>query len=156
MSLPPQPIPKRNASPSLLAYIATAKYQDVLLLYRIENILLRLNIHLPRNTQANRMIKSRELLQLLYHLLNDWILESGYVIRDETSLQALKEPDKKQKVKAIYGFEKQVIPVKKGRKVKPICCLPSEEKTGCSVTARKALRRVRCFTVLLRQINKMV
>ena len=29
-SLPAQPIPKSNASPSLLAYIATAKYQDAL------------------------------------------------------------------------------------------------------------------------------
>lgn len=45
--LPPQPIPKSNASPGLLAYIATAKYQDALPLYRIENILSRLNIHLP-------------------------------------------------------------------------------------------------------------
>jgi transposase len=38
-SLPPQPSPKSNASPSLLAYIATAKYQDALPLYRIEDIL---------------------------------------------------------------------------------------------------------------------
>jgi transposase len=103
-SLPAQPIPKSNASPSpspsLLAYIVTAKYQDGLPLYRIENILSRLNIHLPRNTQANWMIKGSELLQPLYNLLNDLLLESGYVHMDETPVQVLKEPEKKAESKS--------------------------------------------------------
>lgn len=112
-SLPAQPIPKSNASPGLLAYIATAKYQDALPLYRIENILSRLNIHLPRNTQANWMIKSSELLQPLYNLLNDQLLESGYVHMDETPVQVLKEPGKKAESKSYMWVRKTGDPNKK-------------------------------------------
>jgi transposase len=93
-TLPPQPIPKSNASAGLLAHIATAKYQDGLPLYRMEAIFKRMNIHLPRNTQANWMIKGAQLLQPLYNLLNDHLLGSGYVHMDETRVQVLKEPDK--------------------------------------------------------------
>lgn len=93
-ALPPQPISKSNASAGLLAHIATAKYQDGLPLYRMETIFKRLSIHLPRNTQANWMIKSAQLLQPLYNLLNDHLLESGYIHMDETRVQVLKEPDK--------------------------------------------------------------
>jgi transposase len=94
-ALPPQPIPKSNASAGLLAHIATAKHQDGLPLYRMEAIFKRLNIHLPRNTQANWMIKGAQLLQPLYNLLNDRLLDSGYVHMDETRVQVLKEPDKR-------------------------------------------------------------
>ncbi len=92
--LPNQPIPKSNASPGLLAHIAVAKYQDGLPLYRMETIFKRLDLHLPRNTQANWMVKSAQLLQPLYNLLNDQLLDSGYIHMDETRVQVLKEPDK--------------------------------------------------------------
>ena len=91
---PAQPIPKSNASPGLLAYIAVAKYQDGLPLYRMETIFHRLGIHLPRNTQGNWMIKCSELLQPLYNLMNDHLLDSGYIHMDETRIQVLNEPDK--------------------------------------------------------------
>jgi len=93
-ALPKQPIPKSNASPGLLAHIAVAKYQDGLPLYRMETIFKRLDLHLPRNTQANWMIKSAQLLQPLYNLLNDQLLDSGYIHMDETRVQVLNEPDK--------------------------------------------------------------
>lgn len=48
--LPPQPIPKSMASPGLLAYIATAKYQDGLPLYRQEAIFKRMDVELGCNT----------------------------------------------------------------------------------------------------------
>lgn len=92
--LPKQPIPKSNASPGLLAHIAVAKYQDALPLYRMETIFKRLGISLPRNTQANWMIKCAELLQPLCNLLNDRLLDSGYIHMDETRVQVLNEPDK--------------------------------------------------------------
>lgn len=91
---PADPIPRSNASPGLLAHIAVAKYQDGLPLYRMENIFERLGVHLPRNTQANWMIKCAELLQPLYNLMNDQLLDSGYIHMDETRVQVLKEPDK--------------------------------------------------------------
>lgn len=43
-ALPPQPIPKSNASPGLLAHIAISKFQDALTLYRQETILQRSGI----------------------------------------------------------------------------------------------------------------
>jgi len=99
-ALPKQPIPKSNASPGLLAHIAVAKYQDGLPLYRMETIFKRLKLHLPRNTQANWMIKSSELLQPLYNLLNDRLLESRYIHMDETPVQVLNEPGKSAESKS--------------------------------------------------------
>ncbi|GAA3926674.1 hypothetical protein GCM10022277_23470 [Litoribacillus peritrichatus] len=92
--LPKQPIPKSNASPGLLAHIAVAKYQDALPLYRIAAIFNRLDVHLPRNTQARWMIQCSKLLQPLYNLMNDRLMSSGYIHMDETTVQVLKEPDK--------------------------------------------------------------
>jgi transposase len=92
--LPKQPIAKSNASPGLLAHIAVAKYQDGLPLYRMETVFKRLGLHLPRNTQANWMIQCGKLLQPLYNLLNEQLLDSGYIHMDETRVQVLKEPDK--------------------------------------------------------------
>ena len=57
----PSPIPKSFASPSLLAYIATAKYCDHLPLYRQEQIFTRYGIDLKRNTMASWMIQSANL-----------------------------------------------------------------------------------------------
>jgi transposase len=93
-ALPDQPIPKSNASPGLLAHIVVAKYQDALPLYRLETIFKRLGLHLPRNTQANWMIKGTQLLQPIYNLLNDQLLSSGYIHMDETTVQVLNEPGK--------------------------------------------------------------
>ena len=92
--MPPQPIPKSNASPGLLAYVITAKFQDALPLYRQETIFKRLDIHLPRNTLAQWIIKAHSLIQPLYNLMQDHLLDSGYIHMGETSVQVLKEPDK--------------------------------------------------------------
>jgi transposase len=54
--LPPQPIPKSMASPGLLAHVATCKYVDGLPLYRIEKVLQRGEIQLPRSTLASWMV----------------------------------------------------------------------------------------------------
>jgi transposase len=98
--LPEQPIPKSNASPGLLAHIVVAKYQDGLPLYRMETIFKRLDIHLPRNTQANWLIKGTQLFQPLYNLFNDKLLSSGYIHMDETTVQVLKEPGKSAESKS--------------------------------------------------------
>ena len=104
--MPPQPIPKSNASPGLLAYVAVAKYQDALPLYRQEAIFKRLGIHLPRNTLANWMIKGSELLQPLYNLLQDRLLSSGYVQMDETPVQVLSEPGREASTKSYMWVRK--------------------------------------------------
>lgn len=60
--MPPQPIPKSNASPGTCAYIATAKFEDGLPLYRQEKMLARLGIDISRGTLAAWMIRLGELV----------------------------------------------------------------------------------------------
>lgn len=92
--MPKQPIPKSIAGPGLMAYIATAKYQDAMPLYRQEKAFERLEVELSRQTMANWMIKGAQLCQPLYNLLQDSLLDSGYVHMDETRVQVLKEAGK--------------------------------------------------------------
>ena len=92
--LPRQPIPKSNASPATLAHIAISKFQDALPLYRQEAILHRSGIDIPRNTLANWMIKSGELVQPLINLLEEHQLNYPVLHCDETRVQVLKEPGK--------------------------------------------------------------
>jgi transposase len=93
-SVPAQPIPRSNASAGLLAFIATAKCQDALPLHRQENIFKRMEIDIPRNTLANWMMRSGELMTPLITRL-DSELRSGEIIEcDETLLQVLNEPDR--------------------------------------------------------------
>ena len=93
-ALPPQPIPKSNASAGLLAHIAVAKYQDALPLHRQESILQRAGIGLSRQTLARWMVQSAQLLQPLHNLLRDQLLAGPVIHCDETVVQVLKEPDK--------------------------------------------------------------
>ena len=48
--MPPQPIPKSNASPGLLAYIGVAKFVDGMPLYRLGPRFKRIGVEIPRNT----------------------------------------------------------------------------------------------------------
>lgn len=92
--LPPQPIPKSNASPGLLAHIAVSKYQDALPLHRLEGILNRSGVDIPRNTLANWMIKAGHLLQPLISTLEKTLLSCPVMHCDETTLQVLNEKEK--------------------------------------------------------------
>jgi len=84
--LPVQPIPKSNASPGLLAHVATARYQDGLPLHCQEAVLNRSGTEIPRNTLAGWMIKSGELIQPLINLLEDKLLAYPVMHCDETTL----------------------------------------------------------------------
>jgi transposase len=85
-ALPAQPIPRSNASADLLAYIATAKCQDALPLHRQENIFKRMEVNIPRNTIANWMMRSGELITPLIAQF-DQELRRGKIIQcDETPL----------------------------------------------------------------------
>lgn len=92
--LPPQPIPKSNASPGLLAHIAVSKYQDALPLYRLEAILHRTGVDIPRNTLALWMIKVGTLIQPLLNLMNEQLLAYPVMHGDETTVQVLNERGK--------------------------------------------------------------
>jgi len=92
--MPPQPIPKSNASPGLLAYIATAKFVDGLPLYHQQLQLARIGFEISRTTLAVWMIRVGQLVQPLINLLRDEMLARAYVLMDETTVQVLKEAGK--------------------------------------------------------------
>ena len=93
-SLPPQPIPKSNATPSLLAWLIIAKYLDGMPLYRIERKLNRYGMPLTRSTQANWMIQCGQLVQPLINLMRDRLLSYDIIAMDESRYQVLKEDGK--------------------------------------------------------------
>lgn len=92
---PLEMIPKSNASASLLAYVAVAKYVDSLPLYRQEAIFMRIGIDLPRQTMARWMIKVGEMITPLITLLREELVKGSYLFMDETVVQVLKEDGKK-------------------------------------------------------------
>ncbi|WP_417521772.1 IS66 family transposase [Marinobacter sp.] len=93
--MPPQPLPKSNASPNLLAYSVIAKYVDALPLYRQERAFKRLGIDLPRNTLARWMIQTSELIEPLIERCRQHLHASAVIHMDETTLQVNTEPDRK-------------------------------------------------------------
>ena len=98
--MPIQSFPKSIASPSLIAHIVTAKYEDHLPLYRQESIFQRLEIDIARQTLSNWVLKAAELLNPLYKLLQENICSYDVAFADETTLQVLKEKDRKSQTKS--------------------------------------------------------
>jgi transposase len=93
--LPKTAIPKSMAGPGLLAYIATSKYGDGLPLYRQGHIWQRAGIDIPRATMASWMIKVGQLLAPVINLMEEDLMEGGFVHADETRVQVLKEDGKR-------------------------------------------------------------
>jgi transposase len=90
--LPPQPLPKSNASPDLLAMLLAVKFVDGLPLARFEYVLQRHGAAIPRNTLARWVIAVAHLLQPLFNLARDAMHESAVIHMDETVVQVLKAP----------------------------------------------------------------
>jgi transposase len=105
-AMPPQPIPKSNASPALLAFIATGKFLDGLPLYRQSRQFDRIGVNLPRATLANWMVHCGELIQPLVNLMQEQI--NCYPVQhiDETTVQVLKEPGKAANTKSYMWVQR--------------------------------------------------
>ena len=100
--LPPQPLPKSNASAGLLANITAAKYQNALPLYRHEEIFSEIGIELSRSTMARWMIECAHLAEPLVERMKQEILRCGVIHCDETTVQVLKEKGKKTSDKILH------------------------------------------------------
>lgn len=99
--MPPQPIPKSNASPGLLAYISTAKFCDGMPLYRQEKIFPRIGVELARATMAGWMIRSGgDLIQPLISGFETAIHSYDILQMDETPIQVLKEKGRAAETKS--------------------------------------------------------
>lgn len=93
-------IPKSFASPGLLAYLFVSKFEDHLPFYRMERILARLGVELPRATMCNWVIKINEYLEPLLESMKSDLLKSELIAADETTLQVMKEHDRKNTTKS--------------------------------------------------------
>ena len=93
-ALPAQPLPKSNASASLLAMLLTVKYVDGLPLTRFAKVLARHGVTVPDQTLARWVIGCANLLQPLHNLLRDSLQEGAVIHIDETVVQVLQEKDK--------------------------------------------------------------
>ena len=83
---PLQPIEKGLAGPGLLAQVITSKYGDYLPLYRLERILGRHGVEIPRSTTCGWMAACAELLRPLYDLMVKRVLQSKVVHTDDTPM----------------------------------------------------------------------
>jgi transposase len=97
---PNQLIPKSYATPSLLAGIATNKFNDGLPLYRLTSIFKRSSVDLSRQTMSTWMLKVGDAVIPLVNLLQDHILDYDISFADETTLQVLNETDRRSETKS--------------------------------------------------------
>jgi len=97
---PVQLIPKSNATEGLLAHIFTSKFADGLPLYRQQKIFARLGLELPRSTMANWAIEASLRCKPLIDLLQKEIRSGPLINVDETTLQVLKEPGRRNTSKS--------------------------------------------------------
>jgi len=98
---PKAAIEKSIASPSVLAYIAALKYCDGLPLYRIEQMLRRMDLGISRQNLANWMIQVSDLwLKLIYDELHEELLSRSVAHSDATELQVLREPGRAPQTKS--------------------------------------------------------
>lgn len=98
--VPVQLIPKSNATPGLLAHILTSKFADALPLYRQQKIFARLGLDMSRSTMANWAIEVSKRCQPLISFLQQEIRGGPLINVDETTLQVLKEPGRRNTSKS--------------------------------------------------------
>ena len=98
--MPKLPIPRSIAAKGLLSHIVVSKFQDHLPLYRMEMILQRIGIDIARATLCSWVIKCAKLLKPMYELLKQNIIDYDVSFADETTVQVLKEKDRKASSKS--------------------------------------------------------
>ncbi len=98
--VPAQAIPKGIPTAGLLAHILTSKYVDHIPLYRQSNMLQRIGVDISRGTMSGWVLKCGELLSPLRDLLKEHIVSDTYVRADETPVQVLQEPNRKDTTKS--------------------------------------------------------
>jgi len=92
--VPPSIIPKSNATPSLLASIATWKFQDALPLYRQERIFSRHGIELSRATLSRWILELGDRCAPIVEGIEAHIRAGPMIGMDETPIQVLKEKNR--------------------------------------------------------------
>lgn len=84
--VPASPIPRSMATASLPAFLVVSKYLDHQPLHRIQQMLKRHGIYLPRSTQCNWLMACAALLRRLTARMQQDLLKSPQVFSDDTIL----------------------------------------------------------------------
>jgi transposase len=90
--LPARPIPGGIAGPGLISEVIVSKFGDHLPLYRLEDILVRYGIYIPRSTLCDWVKSAAELFRPLYELQRWRVLQSTVMWTDDTSVTVLGGP----------------------------------------------------------------
>lgn len=94
--LPSLPIPKGNASSSILAFILISKFVDHLPLYRLLQIFKRQELVISKSTIGGWVAKTSELLEPLYDTFKEKFLENAdYIQADESPIKVQDKLKKK-------------------------------------------------------------
>jgi len=94
-------IPGSLATPSLVSYLMTQKYQNGLPLYRLERGFQLDGINISRQTMANWIITCAGCYLLaIYLLMISFLLKEPAIHADETTYQVLKEPGRRPQTKS--------------------------------------------------------
>ena len=105
-------LPKSMAAPSLVAYTIISKYQDHLPLYRQEKIWQRMGIEIARNTVCGWIMAAAEVCMPMRSALMKSLITSGYIQADETPLQVMDEPNRKNTSLSYMWLYRSAIPDK--------------------------------------------
>lgn len=101
--LPSRPLPKSIAEASLLAHILVAKFVDHLPLYRqIQQFKRDFGWEVAQSTMCDWVDGCAQLLEPLYNVLKQKILESDYIQADESPIKVL---DKDKKGSTHQGYQ---------------------------------------------------
>lgn len=98
--MPPQLIPQGIVTPGLLAYVLTNKFVDGLPFYRQSSMFERLGVDLSRATMSGWTLRAAEACKPLLDLLYKQIRSGPIINMDETTVQVLKEPGRKNSAKS--------------------------------------------------------
>lgn len=88
-------LPKTIATPEILSFLIFSKFFQGLPLYRLEELYKLQGIILSRGTMARWLIQVSEKLIPIWNILEERVLESGYMAIDATKVQVLKEKNRK-------------------------------------------------------------
>ena len=97
---PPRMIPGSIASPGLLAEVLTSKFCDSIPFYRQEKIFSRIGVEISRATMSNWTIAVAERCGPLIEMIAEEIRSGPLIQMDETTLQVLREPERKPENKS--------------------------------------------------------
>jgi transposase len=90
--LPPRTIPGGIAGPGLITEVIVSKFGDHLPLYRLEDILTRYGVYIPRSTMCDWVKSTAELFRPLYDLQCELTLQSFVMWTDDTPITVLGGP----------------------------------------------------------------